>query len=43
MDRLLGDAALAKRLGSEAAGIQERLAPERVNRLWKEYFDGIVG
>ncbi len=43
MDRLLGDAPLAERLGREASKIQEKLAPERVNRLWKEYFDGIIG
>lgn len=42
MDRLLGDAALAEGLGREAAKIQERLAPERVNSLWKTYFDGII-
>ena len=30
------------RLGREAAGIQERLAPERVNRLWQEYFERIM-
>lgn len=42
MDKLLGDAAYAERLGSEAAKIQQRLAPERVNRLWKQYFDEII-
>lgn len=42
MDRLLGDAAYADRLGREAAGIQGRLAPERVNRLWKAYFEEII-
>ncbi len=42
MDRLLGDPAYADRLGREAARIQERLAPERVNYLWKEFFDGII-
>ena len=43
MDRLLGDPAYADRLGREAAKIQQRLAPERVNHLWKEYFDGVMG
>lgn len=43
MDKLLGDAEYADRLGREAAKIQQRLAPERVNRLWKEYFDRIIG
>lgn len=43
MDRLLGDTEYANRLGREASKIQQRLAPERVNRLWKEYFDRIIG
>ena len=42
MTKLLDDPAYAERLGREAAKIQERLAPERVNRLWKEYFDKIM-
>ena len=42
MDKLLGDSAYASRLGREAAKIQQRLAPERVNRLWQKYFDEIV-
>lgn len=42
MDKLLGDPAYADSLGREAAKIQQRLAPERVNRLWKDYFDGIM-
>ena len=42
MDKMLGDKAYADRLGREAASIQERLAPERVNLLWKEYFDEIM-
>ena len=43
MDRLLGDPEYAGRLGREACKIQQSLAPERVNRLWKEYFDRIIG
>lgn len=43
MDKLLGDTEYADRLGREAAKIQQRLAPERVNELWKEYFDRIIG
>ena len=43
MDKLLGDSEYAERLGAEAAKIQQRLAPDRVNRLWKEYFDGVIG
>lgn len=42
MDRLLGDPAYADRLGKNAAEIQKRLAPERVNRLWKAYFEEII-
>lgn len=42
MDRLLGDPVYAERLGREAVRIQGRLAPERVNRLWKKMFDEIM-
>lgn len=42
MDRLLGDSDYAERLGREAAKIQERLAPERVNPLWKAYFEEVI-
>lgn len=42
MDRLLGDAAYADGLGREAAKIQERLAPGRVNAMWKAYFEEII-
>ncbi len=43
IDRLLGDPDYADRLGREAAKIQERLSPERVNRLWLKYFEQIMG
>lgn len=42
MDRLLGDPACLEKFGTEAAKIQERLAPERVNRLWQKYFETIM-
>lgn len=42
MKKLLGDPAYADRLGREAAKIQERLAPERVNALWKAFFEEII-
>lgn len=42
MDRLLGDRAFADALGREAAGIQEKLSPERVNPMWKAYFEEII-
>ncbi|MDE7341910.1 MAG: glycosyltransferase [Lachnospiraceae bacterium] len=43
LDKLLSDKELAERLGMEAHKIQERLAPERVNRQWQEYFEKIIG
>lgn len=42
MDRLLSDGEYAARLGEQAHKIQERLAPERVNRQWQEYFESIL-
>lgn len=42
MDKMLGDAAYADALGREAAKIQERLSPERVNPRWKAYFEEII-
>lgn len=42
MDRLLGDPAYANSLGRKAVGIQDRLAPERVNPMWKDYFEKII-
>ncbi len=42
MDRLLGDPEYADRLGRNAAKIQERLSPDRVNGLWKDYFEKII-
>lgn len=42
MRRMLGDPAYADRLGREASKIQEKLAPERVNTLWKAYFERII-
>ena len=39
MDRILSDAALAEELGKQAHKIQERLAPEHVNKLWQAYFE----
>lgn len=42
MDKLLCNPIYADHLGREAAKIQLRLAPERVNNLWREYFDRII-
>ncbi len=42
MERLLSDGEYAERLGEQAHKIQERLAPERVNRQWQEYFESIM-
>ena len=43
LDKLLSDKELAERLGLEAHKIQERLAPGKVNELWQEYFEKIIG
>ena len=42
MERLLSDGEYAERLGEQAHKIQERLAPERVNRQWQDYFESIL-
>ena len=42
MDKILGDSAYARKIGIEAAKIQGKLSPERVNALWKAYFDSII-
>lgn len=42
MENVLGNPAYAEQLGICAARIQERLAPERVNRLWQAYFEKIM-
>lgn len=42
MDRLLEEPDYADRLGREAARIQESLAPERVNSMWKAYFEKVI-
>lgn len=42
IDRLLADRLLSERLGCEAQKLQQRLAPERVNRQWQEYFESIL-
>lgn len=42
MDRLLGDEGYADALGREAAKMQDKLSPERVNPLWKAYFERII-
>lgn len=42
MDKLLSDRELAQKLGQNAAKLQERLAPEKVNAQWKSYFENII-
>lgn len=42
MDVLLSDNVLSEQLGVNAAKLQERLAPERVNAMWKTYFEQIM-
>lgn len=39
MDKMLSDTDFAERLGAQARKIQERFAPERVNRQWQTYFE----
>ena len=39
MDKLLSDRDLAERLGAQARMLQERFAPDRVNRQWQAYFE----
>ncbi|MBD5458799.1 MAG: glycosyltransferase family 4 protein [Lachnospiraceae bacterium] len=43
LDTLLSDRELAEKLGEEAHRIQERLAPDKVNEQWREYFEKIIG
>lgn len=43
MDKVLSDKELAERLGLEAHKIQERLAPDKVNERWREYFEKLLG
>lgn len=43
IDTILSDAALAERLGAQAHKIQERLAPDKVNRQWQTYFEKCLG
>lgn len=42
MDTLLSEKEFADRLGEQAHKLQERLAPERVNKQWQEYFEHII-
>ena len=42
MDKILGNPSYAGKIGTEAAKIQKKLAPERVNALWKAYFESII-
>ena len=41
MDKLLSDRELAESLGMQARKLQERFAPERVNRQWQAYFESL--
>ncbi len=42
MDILLSDTLLAKKLGENASKLQEKLAPERVNKMWQTYFESLL-
>lgn len=39
---LMNDPALAASMGERASKVQEMYSPERINRLWKDYFDKIM-
>lgn len=39
MDKLLSDRELAENLGAQARKVQERFAPEQVNKQWQMYFE----
>ena len=39
MEKLLSDRELAESLGEQACKLQERFAPERVNKQWQNYFE----
>ena len=41
LDRLLGDAALRRRLASRAGEVRERFSPQRVRGMWGALFDGL--
>lgn len=42
VNAILSDGGLADSLGNEAAKIQKRLAPDKVNEEWKQYFESII-
>lgn len=42
MHKILSDPAYAHKIGIEAAKIQGKLSPERVNGLWRAYFDSVM-
>lgn len=42
MQNVLDNKEMAQRLGKEASRIQEKLMPDRVNSLWKQYFEEIM-
>ena len=39
----MGDDSLVEKLSVNAAKIQTKLAPEKVNKMWKDYFEKIIG
>lgn len=42
MNIILANSDFAEKLGRNACKIQERLAPDRVNEQWKQYFESII-
>ena len=42
LERMLSNDEFRKGLGAQAYKLQEELAPERVNELWKDYFEELM-
>lgn len=43
LQKLMDDACLAEKVGQNAAKLQKELNPERINRMWEDYFCKFLG
>ena len=43
LQKLMDDSDLAKKVGGNAAKIQEKLNPDRINKMWEDYFYNWMG
>lgn len=43
LQKLMDDPDLAKKVGGNAAKIQEKLNPDRINKMWEDYFYNWMG